>query len=400
MPDRPQDRESTLISEQAADWLVYLKEGSLGVNERRRYVRWLKQSPAHIAEVLRLSNLDGLLRTTDLDDILPLPVEADPPDASNVIESNVIEFAPHRAPADTSPEIIQRPVLLRRWRLAASVAVLALSLLLGTVAKFAWFDNIIETEASEWRHFTLADGSIARVGPRSRLRVEFEDRQRSIYLSRGEAVFQVAKDPARPFLVHAQMAVVRAVGTEFGVAHQRNTVVVTVAEGKVAVSQGGSAVRVRRERNHSHTEESPGNDGDADKNKEESKRDESVAVSAGEQVSVARDRPMTVQPVDPVRELAWAQGKLIFNSDTTLAQAIEQFNRRNRIQIAVEDHELASSLVCCIFSADDPESFALSVATKDNVSLVREGADRLRLVVAVQRELPGSQPLMIEEPAK
>lgn len=395
MPDRPQDRESTLISEQAADWLVYLKEGSLGVNERRRYVRWLKRSPAHIAEILRLSSLDGLLRTTDLDGILPILVEADPPEEA----SNVIELAPHRAPADTSAEIIQRPVLLHHWRLVASVAVLALSLLLGTVAKFAWFDNIIETEAGEWRHFTLADGSIARVGPRSRLRVEFEDRQRSIYLSRGEAVFQVAKDTARPFLVHAQMAVVRAVGTEFGVAHQRNTVVVTVAEGKVAVSQGGgSAVRVRRER--SRPEESPGNDGDVDGNKEESKRDESVAVSAGEQVSVARDRPMTVQHVDPIRELAWAQGKLIFNSDTTLAQAIEQFNRRNRIQIAVEDHELASSFVCCIFSADDPESFALSVATKDNVSLVREGADRLRLVVVVQHESPDSQPLMIEEPAK
>jgi hypothetical protein len=49
--------------------------------------------------------------------------------------------------------------------------------------------------------------------------------------------------------------------------------------------------------------------------------------------------------------------------------------------------------VCCIFSADDPESFALSVATKENVELVREGPERLRLVVAAHQELPDSPPL-------
>lgn len=126
-------------------------------------------------------------------------------------------------------------------------------------------------------------------------------------------------------------------------------------------------------------------------------KEESIAVSAGGQVSISRERPMTVQHVDPTRELAWAQGKLIFNNDTTLAQTIEQFNRRNRVQIEVEDHELASSLVCCIFSADDPESFALSVATRQNVALVREGEDWLRLVVAAQQELSDPRSLFIEE---
>lgn len=384
MPDRPQDRKATLISEEAADWLVILKEGSPRFGERRRYVRWLKQSPAHISEILRLSTLDGLLRKTDLEGILTGPEEEGPPQTSNVVA-----LLPRQVTVESAPDVVQRPVMRRHWKLAASLAALALSLLLGTIAKLAWFDNIIETEPGEWRHFALADGSIARVGPRSRLRVEFEDNLRSVYLTRGEAVFQVAKDPNRPFLVHAQMAVVRAVGTEFGVAHRHNTVVVTVAEGKVAVSQGGRPIvrDIEKERPEAGSNVSDS----ADKKAE--KKEESIAVSAGEQVSVSREKPMTVQHVDPTRELAWAHGKLIFNSDTTLAQAIEQFNRRNRVQIEVEDSELASSLVCCIFSADDPESFALSVATKENVELVREGPERLRLVVAAQQELPDSPPL-------
>ena len=381
MPDRPQDRKATLISEEAADWLVILKEGTPRFGERRRYVRWLKQSPAHIAEILRLSTLDGLLRKTDLEGILTGPEEVGSPQISNVVA-----LLPRQVPAESALEVVQPPVMRRHWKLAASLAALALSLLLGTVAKLAWFDNIIETEPGEWRHFALADGSIARVGPRSRLRVEFEDTRRSVYLTRGEAVFQVAKDPNRPFLVHAQMAIVRAVGTEFGVAHRHNTVVVTVAEGKVAVSQGGRPIVRDVEKDHAVADSTAADQADK-------KKEESIAVSAGEQVSVSREKPMTVQHVDPIRELAWAHGKLIFNSDTTLAQAIEQFNRRNRVQIEVDDSELAGSLVCCIFSADDPESFALSVATKENVELVREGPERLRLVVAAHQELPDSPPL-------
>jgi transmembrane sensor len=387
MPDRPQNRTSTLISEEAADWLSYLKQANLGADERQRYVRWLKQSPAHIAEMLRLASLDGVLRETDLEGI---PGQS----AADRESTNVVDGAFRQVEPDDSPsESAERPVRPSRFRRAASLSVLTLALLLGTVAKYAWFDKIIETEAGEWRHFTLADGSIARVGPRSRLRVDFDEDQRDVYLSRGEAVFQVAKDQSRPFLVHAEWTLVRAVGTEFGVAHHNDRVVVTVAEGEVAVSQGRRAIGRSYEPDNSRDQHEPavndaGNDVPVVPQKNSKKnpaKNQSVAVSAGEQVSVTREMPMTVQHVDPLRELAWARGKLIFDSDTTLAQAIEQFNRRNRMQIEIEDSTLAHSLVCCIFSADDPESFALSVATKPNVSLVRESGGRLRLVVADAR---------------
>jgi len=347
-------------------------------------VRWLKQSPAHVAEMLQISSLDSRLRSTDLNGIRRGRDEIDRTRGSNVINW-VFRQAPR---TEQSPEVAQRPIGRRDWKPVAAISALMLSLLLGAGAKLAWFDKIIETEAGEWRHFTLADGSIAHVGPRSRLRVEFGDRQRSIYLSRGEAVFHVAKDPVHPFLVNAERAVVRAVGTEFGVAHQNDKgqndkVIVTVAEGSVDVSQGR---RVLPLRNHEHAFPAAA-PGDSSAGKKDSLQQQSIAVSAGEQVSISREWPVTVHRVDSTRELAWAQGKLIFRNDTTLAEAIEQFNRRNRVQIEVEDPELASSLVCCIFSADDPETFALSVATKQDVTLLRDGLHRLRLVVIVQPKL-------------
>ena len=61
----------------------------------------------------------------------------------------------------------------------------------------------IETQASEWRSLTLNDGSFVSVGPHTQLRDRFGERQRLLSLSSGEALFQVAKDPSRPFIVDA-----------------------------------------------------------------------------------------------------------------------------------------------------------------------------------------------------
>jgi ferric-dicitrate binding protein FerR (iron transport regulator) len=106
MPGRPQDRKSMLISEEAAGWLVCLRETDVGVSERRQYVRWLKQSPAHIAEMLLLSSVDGLLRNTNLDGISSSQNEEDREEASNVVDA-VFPLTP----ADPHPKS-SRPVSL------------------------------------------------------------------------------------------------------------------------------------------------------------------------------------------------------------------------------------------------------------------------------------------------
>ena len=62
----------------------------------------------------------------------------------------------------------------------------------------------------------LSDGSIVTLEPGSRLTYPptFDGRQRKVYL-RGEAFFEVAKNPAQPFLVYTGSSVVRVVGTSF-----------------------------------------------------------------------------------------------------------------------------------------------------------------------------------------
>ncbi len=78
MSDRPQYCEPTAVSEEAADWLVRLRDGTLGTAQERNNVLWLKRSPAHVAEMLWMLVLNDLLHKVDLSGIVQR-TDAEPP---------------------------------------------------------------------------------------------------------------------------------------------------------------------------------------------------------------------------------------------------------------------------------------------------------------------------------
>ena len=79
------------LSNEAAEWFVRLRDDRLGTRHRERNVRWLKQSPAHIAELLRIQQVYKVLRAAK--------VENRPPAARGEAESNVVELMPPPAAA-------------------------------------------------------------------------------------------------------------------------------------------------------------------------------------------------------------------------------------------------------------------------------------------------------------
>src|SRR6185437_13890973 len=66
--------------------------------------------------------------------------------------------------------------------------------------------------------------------------VTYTQAERDIRLVRGEALFIVEHDPKRPFMVTAENARVRAVGTQFNVRDRTSSVDVSVVEGVVQVT--------------------------------------------------------------------------------------------------------------------------------------------------------------------
>jgi transmembrane sensor len=347
LKEHPESLEQT-VSDQAAEWFIRLRDRDLTRSDRRRFVRWLKQSPCHIAEFMRLCNLYGRVKRAKVPALLP------DEETSNVIALVQRELAPAEEPR--SRAFGSRKLLL--------VAAVCCVLLVGVIANVVLSTNTIETHLSEWRQVQLADGSLVSAGPNTLLQVEYGKGVRRVRLAHGEAMFQVAKDSARPFIVDAGGAAVRAVGTKFGVDRRDGTVVVTVAEGKVAIARGDRSGVLE------NTIEAI---------------DQSIivaALGADERVEISTNLP-TVQPrvekVNASNALAWAKGRLIFQ-DETLASAVREFNRRNRIKIDVDDPDLAALTVCCVYDASDPEAFAEAAAVRPDIALVREGPDHLRLV--------------------
>lgn len=333
------------VSDQAAEWFIRLRDRDLTMADRRKFVRWLKQAPSHIAEFMRLCQLYGRVKRADVPTLMP-----------DELESNVVPLLQRELVPGAEAQR-QRSTVSRRFMVAAAACCLAL---IGVIGHIALASNTIETRIGEWRRVQLADGSRLSVGPNTLLRVEFSDGFRRVHLQHGETMFEVSKDAARPFIVDAAGVFARAVGTRFGVENHDDSVSVTVAEGKVAVVQGGQAAALEH---------------DVDLTL-------AIALEKDEGVTIPLNTPaipLRKEKVDALTELAWASGQLSLQQET-VAEAVREFNRRNRLQIAIEDPGVAGLHLCCIFDASDPETFArMVVAAGEDVELVRDG-DTLRII--------------------
>lgn len=84
----------------------------------------------------------------------------------------------------------------------------------------------------------LPDGSAVKLAPQSKISypAQFDKDKRVVILS-GEATFDIAKDPSRPFLVMANEVTTKVLGTRFKVEayESHKDIVVSVQEGKVSV---------------------------------------------------------------------------------------------------------------------------------------------------------------------
>ena len=343
---------------EAAEWWVRIESGELSREEREQFVDWLRESAVHVAEMLRMAEVHGALER--FHDWVRIPTDGAQADATqaatNVVAltSEPAERVPgDRAPAGQAFQSGSPATTRRRW--IAGVALAATVAVLGVFLALFFSAQVIETGRAERRSVTLADGSVLQIDPESRLRIRLQKHQRDVSLERGRALFRVAHDRDRPFLVHAGATLVRAVGTQFGVEQAREGVVVTVAEGKVAVDRGDTNGSALPPAGGSSTAE--------------------VLLSAGQQVIVPRRGPAAaVRSVDTDRELAWVAGRLVFDNES-VADVIEEFNRYNVVQLHVASPALAQRSVSGVFDASEPESFIGFMQSVAPVNVRRAGQD-------------------------
>ncbi len=319
-PDPAERRHAA--TEQAAAWLAAFRSGRLSARERGEFVDWLRDSPLHIAEMLRVGQIDRALEAFNRWGEIP---------AAEQPADNVVRLMDGKSPPP------------RRVPVRAATRAIAAGLAVVVVAASGWLvlrptGTTVRTQLLEQRQMTLADGSILNIAPRSELHIRFSDDQRSLTLRRGHVLFDVAPDRRRPFVVDAGTAVVTAVGTSFDLDRAEDVVRVTVIEGHVAVSRAnvssGSGGLAR-------TPEVP----------------HRVLLAANEAVVVQPEVPIgSVHAVNGAAQAAWVTGTLVFE-DETVAEVARRLNLHNAAQIRVLDAQLAGRRISGAFKASDPESF-------------------------------------------
>ena len=213
---------------------------------------------------------------------------------------------------------------------------------------WSWVDgrDVYATAVGEQRVVQLADGSSVRLDTGSRMRVRFDGDRRLIALEQGQALFTVAHDTARPFVVDAGAAQVRAVGTVFDVRREAGGEVrVTLVSGAVDVT-GGEGRGAER-------------------------------MAAGHQARVTRAEVRTTA-VDTASATSWAEGRVVFR-DTPLRQAVFEVNRYLTDKIELDAPALENESVNGVFRTGDREAFvsAAAAALDLRASPGRDGADRL-----------------------
>jgi transmembrane sensor len=203
---------------------------------------------------------------------------------------------------------------------------------LAVVSGWAWFSlgaaPHYATRVGEQRLIRLADGTKVRLDTDTQIAVRFAAGERHVRLARGQAFFDVAHDPARPFIVDAGAMRVRAVGTRFDVRRDGADAKVTLVEGVVQVRSEGAPAST-------------------------------WTLKPGEQVALGRaSAPIRA---DVAAATSWTTGRVIFQG-LPLAQAIDEVNRYSPRKIRLEAGAVAAIPVTGSFEAGDTDGFVSAVS--------------------------------------
>jgi len=288
---------SDKLMEQAADWFLNLQQEDVSAETCVEWQDWLSKSELHEAAFRRIEDLWGKL---DMATDLPWPSEKD-------------------IMLDQDKEHIHKST----FRITAFVGAIAASLLIIVGVTFSVFqgfnpvpqETTYQTAIGEHKTVTLEDGSQITIGAKSIINVDYKTHRRDISLVRGEAVFQVAKDKSRPFVVKVGKGSVTAVGTAFNINSNTSNVTVTVLEGIVDVVPELMA-------------------GEITKNLLKKR------VTAGKTISYnnyGHASAITKANIDAVT--SWEQGFLV-KVDIPLGQMIDDVNRYSSKEIVIGDSKL------------------------------------------------------------
>lgn len=342
-PRAPQDpgdqtRVTPEIAAEAAVWITVLHGPDRNRAMEDSFREWQQRSPAH---------REAFEKTTDVWEAIPRSEGA----RKFMLEKELREADRPRGRSFSW-----------RWAAPACLLVLAAS---GAMLVQWREQGVYATAVGESRSILLDDGSRMLMNTDTHLRVDFDAKRRTVEVRGGEAFFEVAKDPARPFVVRVGASEVIAVGTAFSVRFldgpkRDDALVVTLVEGQVNVrpTVGGGGTLAPKD---------------------------AVTLKPGDRLTLDYRPSTTTHAVESrvdrpnlERAMAWKRNEISFQA-TPLVAAVDEINRYSRTQITLsKDMGLEQLDVSGVFKTGDSVAFANAVAMLHGLK-VREVDGRLEL---------------------
>jgi transmembrane sensor len=274
-------------AEEAAAWHVRLAAESAAEADFLAFEAWVSD-PVHRTAYDAIDALDEVLA----EDAAGLLKALDAPAAE------VLPFKPVNKQPVVSGGVSRR-MMIGGAMAAGLVAVVAGPILLKPSLQWTTYT----TAPGETRRLDLEDGSTVTMNGASTLKVAFSSKERRVEMADAEATFEVAKNPARPFLIGARGNEIKVVGTEFNIFNFDGATRVTVRRGIVQVhrSDGGKTAR----------------------------------LLAGQEFAQSGAAPGVIRACDPADAFAWRSGQLVYD-DARLTDVVSALNRRFRTPMRLE----------------------------------------------------------------
>jgi transmembrane sensor len=319
MTPTPQPPDPSGSLEAIASQWVARRDRGLSPQEQDAYLQWLRDDSRHGRAIAQLD--DSWARLDALAEWRPRHAEQPNPDL----------LAPQ-----------QRWWRRSSWTLGVATLAAAAAIAAGV---YVFQNRHGAAERKEIAHggvkvlprperLVLADGSVVELNDGGRIQTAFTAGERRVRLLAGEALFAVAKNPARPFVVEAGAIAVRAVGTAFDVRRGGDEIEVLVTEGKVHLERPAATGTVPA----------------------------LTPLVAGQRAVIDVADPTrvpvisTVTPAGLQQALAWEAVRLEF-SELPLTEVVAEFNLRNAQQLVIGDLETAKLRLGGTFRTDNVEGF-------------------------------------------
>ena len=303
----PREDSAAQIERQAADWLALQAGSNWSATDQAELTRWLEASTANKVAYIRLEAAWN---------------------QANRLKALGVTARPQR----TTPRKVRHRPAWNRFRAVSLAAGVMLVMTLGVIGYLRLpSGSSFQTTVGALTAVPMSDGSKVTLNTDSQVRIAVTEHERRINLGRGEAFFEVAKDPTRPFVVVAGRCRVVAVGTQFSVWREADEVRVAVTEGRVRIEPGEAVTGS----NDPTTEVAAG----------------SIAHAGDAGVLVEHRRPGEVEET-----LGWRRGFLFFH-DLPLSEAVAEFNRYNQSKIVFGNPDIAGIRISGSFRSTNVSGF-------------------------------------------